>query len=80
MGYKENNIRLDNQYILWYHEAPSPFCCKFILNIHAILVSNLPKMKVVITKQKPKILGELYSMSIVIPGVSSLFLILQEAF
>ena len=51
-----------------------------ITRLQAILASVTPKMKVIAVKQWHKILGELRSMSIAIPGARGLFSLLQEAF
>ena len=51
-----------------------------IARLQEILASVTPKMKVIAVKQWHKILGELRSMSIPIPGARGLFSLLQEAF
>ena len=51
-----------------------------VARLNAILASVTPKMKVIATQQWHKILGELRSMSIAIPGARGLFSLLQEAF
>ena len=48
--------------------------------LHAILASILPGQRYVDTKHWHKVLGELRSMSIAIPGAKGLFSLLQEAF
>ena len=54
-----------------------PHC---VARLNTILVSVTLKMKVIAVKQWHKILGELGSMSIAIPGAWGLFSLLQEAF
>ena len=51
-----------------------------VARLNAILASVTPKMKVITVQQWHKILGELHSMSIAIPGARGLFSLLQEAF
>jgi len=50
-----------------------------VTRLHKILNSIKPKQKTVPTKQWHKVLGELCSMSIAIPGSQGLFSLLQEA-
>ena len=51
-----------------------------VQRLHNILASITPKIKVVATNHWHKILGELCSMSIAIPGAQGLFYLLQEVF
>ena len=51
-----------------------------IERLHTILNSVRPKQKVIATKDWHKVLGELRSMALAIPGARGLFSILQEAF
>ena len=51
-----------------------------VARLNVILASVTPKMKVIAVQQWHKILGELRSMLIAIPGACGLFSLLQEAF
>ena len=51
-----------------------------VARLNAILASVTPKMKVIAVQQWHKIMDELRSMSIAIPGARGLFSLLQEAF